>query len=46
MAVMCIIVWVIGDPIGFVDTSVGTDIMVFPILGWIILLDLKSEYPK
>ena len=43
---MCIIAWVIGDPMGFAVSSVGTEIIVFPILGWIIFLDLKSEYPK
>jgi hypothetical protein len=42
-AVMCMIAWVIGEPIGFADTNVGTEIMVFPILGWIIFFDRKSE---
>jgi hypothetical protein len=28
---------------GFAVNSVGREIIVFPILGWMILLDLKSE---
>jgi len=33
MAVIFIIAWDIGAPIGFVDTSVGRDMMLFPIFG-------------
>ncbi len=43
MAVMCMIAWVIGDPIGFADISVGMEMIVFPTLGWTIFGDLKSE---
>jgi len=41
-AVMCMTAWVIGEPIGFADTNVGAEIIVFPILGWIIFFDRKS----
>ena len=43
---MCIIACVIGEPSGFAVIRVGMEIIVFPILGWIIFTDLKSEYPK
>ncbi len=43
MAVMCVIAWVMGDPIGFVDISVGREMMVFPILGWTILQALNMS---
>lgn len=42
-AAMCMIAWVIGEPMGFDDIKVGMEIMVFPILGWMIFFDRKSE---
>jgi len=34
---------VIGEPMGFADINVAAEMMVFPILGWIIFFDRKSE---
>ena len=41
-AAVCMIAWVIGDPIGFAVIKVGTEMRVFPIMGWMTFLDLKS----
>ena len=41
-AATCIIAWVKGEPIGFADTNVGMDIIVFPIFGCTSFFDRKS----